>query len=151
VRSADRIGGAALLALGVAFSAGALKNYSYWGENGPGPAFLPFWLGLSMALLATILLVGAIRSADAGEPWLPRGEGLRRLLLVFGLSVAFVSLLNVLGMVLGTVLFLLVLLRGLDRQPWHVTVGVALAVAAANYLIFTYWLRVPMPVGVLGF
>ena len=151
MRSADRIAGAALLALGVAFSAGALTNYAYWGENGPGPAFLPFWLGLSMALLATILLVGAIRSADPGEPWLPRGEGLRRLLLVFGLSVAFVSLLNVLGMVLGTVLFLLVLLRGLDRQPWHVTVGVALAVAAVNYLIFTYWLRVPMPVGVLGF
>jgi len=151
VRSADRIAGAALLALGVAFSAGALTHYAYWGENGPGPAFLPFWLGLSMALLATILLVGAIRSAEAGDPWLPRGDGLRRLLLVFGISVAFVSLLNVLGMVLGTVLFLVVLLRGLDRHPWHVTVPVALAVAAVNYLIFTYWLRVPMPIGLLGF
>ena len=151
MRSADRIAGAALLALGVAFSAGALTHYAYWGENGPGPAFLPFWLGLSMALLATILLVGAIRSSDSGDPWLPRGDGLRRLLLVFGISVAFVALLNVLGMALGTVLFLIALLRGVDRQPWHVTVAVALAVAAVNYLIFAYWLRVPMPVGVLGF
>ncbi len=151
MRPADRIAGAALLALGVAFSAGALTQYSYWGENGPGPAFLPFWLGLAMALLASVLLVGAIRSDDPGDPWLPRGEGLRRLVLVFGISVAFVSLLNVLGMALGTVLFLIILLRGLDRQPWRITVTVALAVAVVNYLIFTHWLRVPMPVGVLGF
>ena len=151
MRGADRIAGAGLLVLAVSFSAGALTHYAYWGENGPGPAFLPFWLGLSMALLATILLVGAIRSADPGEPWLPRGEGLRRLVLVLGISIAFVSLLNVLGMALGTVLFLIALLRGLDRRPWHVTLAVALAVAAVNYLIFAYWLKVPMPAGVLGF
>jgi hypothetical protein len=151
VRSADRIAGAALLVLGIAFSAGALTHYAYWGENGPGPAFLPFWLGLAMAVLASILLLGAVRSGDRGEPWLPRGEGLRRLVLVFGISVAFVALLKVLGMAVGTVLFLVVLLRGLDRQPWHVTVAVSLAVAAVNYLIFIHWLKVPMPAGVLGF
>ncbi len=151
MRSADRIAGAALLALGVAFSAGALTHYAYWGANGPGPAFLPFWLGLAMALLASILLVGAVRSSDPGAAWLPRGEGLRRLVLVLGITALFAALLNVVGMVLGTVLFLIALLRGLDRQRWLVTLAVALAVAAANYLIFTYWLRVPMPVGLLGF
>jgi hypothetical protein len=151
VRAADRVAGAALLALGIAFSAGALTHYPYWGENGPGPAFLPFWLGLAMALLATILLVGAVRSSDPGAAWLPRGEGLRRLLLVLGITALFASLLNVLGMVLGTVLFLIALLRGLDRQRWHVALGVALAVAAVNYLIFKHWLRVPMPVGLFGF
>ncbi len=66
MRSADRIAGAALLALAVAFSAGALKHYSYWGENGPGSAFLPFWLGVVMAVLAAMLLVGALRSDDPG-------------------------------------------------------------------------------------
>ena len=151
MRSADRIAGAALLALGVAFSAGALTHYPYWGANGPGPAFLPFWLGLAMTLLASLLLVGAIRSTDPGSAWLPRGEGLRRLVLVLGITAAFAALLNVLGMVVGTVLFLIALLRGLDRQRWHVTLGVALAVAAVNYLIFKHWLRVPMPAGVFGF
>ena len=63
-----------MLALAVAFSAGALKYYAYWGENGPGPAFLPFWLGLVMAALAAMLLVGALRSADPGPAWLPSGE-----------------------------------------------------------------------------
>ncbi|MEO6362231.1 MAG: tripartite tricarboxylate transporter TctB family protein [Caldimonas sp.] len=151
MRSADRIAGAALLAFGMAFGAGALKQYAYWGENGPGPGFLPFWLGLVMALLAAALLVGALRSPDPGAQWLPRGDGLRRLVFVLGASVAFVVLLNVIGMALATVLFLVVLLRFLDRQPWRLTIIVALAVAGFDHLVFARWLHVPLPVGPLGF
>jgi high-affinity Fe2+/Pb2+ permease len=150
VRKADRIAGAALLAFAVAFCAGALKYYSYWGPGGPGPAFLPFWLGVIMAVLAGWLLVGALRSRDPGAAWLPRGEGLRRLSLVLGITTAFVALLNLIGMILGTALFLIVLMRVLDRNPWPLTLSVAAATAGLIYLVFTYWLRVPFPVSVLG-
>ncbi len=151
MRSADRIAGAALLALAVAFSAGALKEYTYWGENGPGSAFLPFWLGLVMAVLAAALLVSAWRSSDPGPAWLPSGTGLRRLALVLAATAAFVALLTVIGMTIATVLFLLVLMRFLDRQPWPLTVAVALVVAGLNYLVFARWLHVPLPVGPFGF
>ena len=151
MRGADRFAGAGLLALGVAFAAGALKQYDYWGPNGPGPAFLPFWLGLAMAVLATGLLVGAIRSANPGDAWFPRGDGLRRLLLVLGATTALVVLLNVVGMVVGTFLFLVGLFRFIDRQSWLLSLVVALAVAGLNFLVFARWLRVPMPVGVFGF
>jgi putative tricarboxylic transport membrane protein len=151
VRGADRIAGAGLLALGVAFSAGALRYYDYWGPNGPGPAFLPFWLGLIMAVLAALLLVQAIRTDDPGEEWLPRGDSLRRLVLVLAATIALVALLSVVGMIVGTVLFLIVVVRFLDRHPWPLTIAVALAVAGVNFLVFTYWLHVPLPVGVLGF
>jgi hypothetical protein len=151
VRRADRITGAALLALGVAFSAGALEHYAYWGENGPGPAFLPFWLGAVMSVLAAALLIGALRSSDPGEAWLPRGEGRRRLVLVLVATTALVALLNVLGMIVATVVFLVVVMRMLDRHPWPLAIAVALAVAGFNFLVFTFWLRVPLPVGIFGF
>ncbi len=151
MRSADRIAGAALLALALGFSAAALKEYAYWGENGPGSAFLPFWLGLVMAALAAMLLVGAFRSSDPGPAWLPSGTGLRRLALVLAATAAFVALLTVIGMTIATVLFLLVLMRFLDRQPWPLTVAVALVVAGLNYLVFARWLHVPLPVGPFGF
>ncbi len=150
MRNADRIAGAALLAFAVAFSAGALKYYTYSGPGGPGSAFLPFWLGVIMAALAGWLLVGALRSRDPGAAWLPRGEGLRRLALVLGVTVAFVALLKYVGMILGTALFLIVVMRILDRNPWPLTLAVAAATAGLNYLIFTYWLRVPFPVSVFG-
>jgi putative tricarboxylic transport membrane protein len=151
MRRADTIAGAALLALAVGFSVGALKHYAYWGANGPGPAFLPFWLGAVMGVLAVTLLVGALRTREPGAPWLPSGVGRKRLLVVLGATVALVALLNVLGMVIGSFVFLLGLMRFLDRTPWLTAVAVAAAVAAANYLVFTRWLKVPMPVSVLGF
>jgi hypothetical protein len=151
VRRADRIAGAVLLVLSIAFSAGALKYYPYTGPGGPGSAFLPFWLGVLMAVLAALLLAGALRSPDPGPEWLPRGKGRKRLLLVLGVTTALVVLLKVLGMILGTALFLVLLLRLLDRTPWPLTLAVAAATAGLNYLVFTHWLRVPFPVGVLGF
>jgi putative tricarboxylic transport membrane protein len=151
MRGADRTAGALLLALALAFGGGALKQYAFWGPTGPGPAFLPFWLGVAMALLATLLLVGAWHNSDPGAAWLPGREGLRRLAIVVGVTVAFVALLNVTGMVLGTLLFLVVLMRFLDRCAWPLTLGVALATAAFIYLVFGRWLRVPLPVGLLGF
>jgi hypothetical protein len=151
VRRADRIAGAALLALAVGFSAGALKYYTYWGPGGPGSGFLPFWLGLAMGALALLLFVGATRAREAGAPWLPAGAGLRRLAVVLAATATFVALLNVVGMILGTALFLATLLRFLEGYGWPVTLGVAAVTAGINYFVFTYWLRVPFPVSVLGF
>ena len=150
MRRADRIAGAVLLVSALAFSAGALKYYTYSGPGGPGSAFLPFWLGLIMAVLAGLLLAGALRARDPGPDWLPRGEGFRRIAVVLGVTTAFVALLQVAGMILGTALFLIVLMRALDRNPWPLTLSVAAATAALNYLVFTYWLRVPFPVSVIG-
>jgi hypothetical protein len=151
VRNADRIAGAALLALAIAFSAGALKYYTYWGPGGPGSAFLPFWLGVVMAVLASLMLAGPRRARDTGAEEMPRGVGFKRVLMVLVVTIAFVALLNAVGMVLGTALFLIAMMRLLDRNPWPLTLAVAVAAAGFNYLVFTLWLRVPFPVSPFGF
>ncbi len=151
MRRADLIAGAVLLLGAVAFSAGALRYYTYWGPGGPGSAFLPFWLGVTMAGLAALMLGRAARSADPGARWLPGGAGLRRLVVVLVMTIAFVALLRVVGMILGTALFLVALLRFLEGHGWVLTLAVAVGLAGLNYLVFTYWLRVPFPVGWLGF
>ena len=149
MRSADRVTAALLLAFAVAFSVGALKYYQWWGAGGPGPAFAPFWLGLVMALLALGLLIRSIKQADPGAAWFPRGEGLRDMLVVLGATIAFVTLLNVLGMVIGTALYLAVLIWYLGKHRWWVIVAVALAAAFFNWLVFVHWLHVPFPEGKL--
>lgn len=145
MRTADRITAALLLAFSAAFAAGALKYYTWWGDSGPGSAFLPFWLSLVMGALALGLL---LRAPVAGSEWLPGRAGAQRVLAVLGVTVAFVVLMQVIGMVVGIALFLAVLMRYLERQPWWLTVAVSLAAAGVNWLVFEHWLRVPLPQGV---
>jgi putative tricarboxylic transport membrane protein len=149
VRSADRVTAALLLAFAVAFSVGALKQYQWWGSGGPGPAFMPFWLGLVMALLALSMLLRSLKQKDPGAAWLPRGEGLRDLLVVLAATVAFIALLKVTGMIIGTALYLAFLVRYLGKHRWWVTLAIALAAAGFNWLVFVHWLRVPMPEGMI--
>jgi putative tricarboxylic transport membrane protein len=149
VRSADRVTAALLLAFAVAFSVGALKQYQWWGSGGPGPAFMPFWLGLVMAFLALSMLLRSLKQKDPGAAWLPRGEGLRDMLVVLAATVAFIALLKVTGMIIGTALYLAFLVRYLGKHRWWVTLAIALAAAGFNWLVFVHWLRVPMPEGMI--
>jgi hypothetical protein len=151
LRSADRITAGALLAFAVAFSAGALRSYSWWDPGGPGSAFVPFWLGLVMAFLAAGFLIRSLRQKDPGEAWFPRGAGLRNMLVVLGATIVFVVVLKYTGMILGTALYLVALIGFLGRHRWWVAGAVALAAAGFNWLVFVYWLRVPFPEGLLGF
>lgn len=151
MRRADQIAGAGLLLLGLVFAAAGLRNYTYWGSAGPGSGFFPFWLGLIMAALAFWLLLGATRGRGSDGRWLPEGAGLARLVTVLGVTTALVAVLKIVGMAVGTVLFLVAVLRFVEGVRWTSTLAIAVGTAAVNYLVFAHWLRVPFPVGVLGF
>jgi hypothetical protein len=151
VRAADRTGAAVLLALAVAYTATAAGRYTYWTATGPGSGFFPFWLGLVLAALSILLLASAVRRPDPGPAWLPTGHGAARFVVVVVVTALFIALLPLLGMALGTAVFLGVLLRMLEGHSWRTTAAVAVGAAVANWAVFVLWLRVPFPVGMLGF
>jgi putative tricarboxylic transport membrane protein len=151
VRAADRTGAAVLLALAVAYTATAAGRYTYWAATGPGSGFFPFWLGLVLAALSILLLASAVRRPDPGPAWLPTGHGAARFVVVVVVTALFIVLLPLLGMALGTAVFLGVLLRMLEGHSWRTTAAVAVGAAVANWAVFVLWLRVPFPVGMLGF
>ena len=151
MRNADRVGAVLLRAGALGFSAVALKSWPYTSPEGPGPAFLPFWLGLGMAALAAAMLARSLRERSRGADWAPRGVALRHVLVVLGVTVAFAALIKLLGMILGSGLFLAVLVRYLGRHSWLLVLSVAAGAAGFNWLVFAHWLHVPFPVGPLGF
>ena len=150
MRRTDQVTALVLLVFGVAYAVVAVRSYPYSTETGPGSGFLPVWLGAAMAVLALLLLAGASRAGAAGGNWLPEGRGLARLVVVVLATAVFVAVMDVVGMVLGSALFLLGILRFLERYSWPYALGIAVVVAAVNYAIFTYWLQVPFPKSVLG-
>ncbi|HSE94443.1 MAG TPA: tripartite tricarboxylate transporter TctB family protein [Methylomirabilota bacterium] len=149
MRSADRVASVALI-LFAAWFAVIGRRFPYWHpDTGPGSGFLPVWLAIALATLATLLFVNAGAASGDGR-WLPDRAVLGRLALILLASVVFVAALDVVGMIVGTALFLVFVLRVVERYRWATVLGVALAAAVVNYLVFTQWLRVPFPTGVLG-
>jgi hypothetical protein len=151
MRRADLVTGLALLVSGVGYAAVAWRHYPYWSSTGPGSGFLPVWVGGTMAALALLLVVTAARPASAPDTrWLPGGRGLVRLVVVVAAIAVFVAVMDVIGMILGSALFLFGVLRFLERYPWSWAVGIAVGVAGLIYGVFTYWLQVPFPTSPLG-
>jgi putative tricarboxylic transport membrane protein len=150
MRFADRVAAVALIVLAAWFVAIG-RRFPYWHPTtGPGSGFLPVWLGIALTVLAVLLFLNAGGTTTRAGRWMPDRATLRRLALILGASVAFVAAMEAVGMIVGTALFLVFVLRVVERYRWTTVVGVAAAAAAANYVVFTYWLRVPFPTGYLG-
>jgi putative tricarboxylic transport membrane protein len=121
----------------------------YSSEYGPGPGFLPLWLGIGFVVLASPLLIsGGTRSDKDGKAlW----KGAQSALVAWcGLLVA-IALLKSVGFVLSFVLFSAFLVGVVERRPPLTALAVAILSALAFYLIFSAALGLPLPTGPWGF
>jgi hypothetical protein len=151
VKRTDQVTAVLLLVGSVAYALAAVRRYEYWALEGPGSGFLPFWLGLAMAVLAALLLVTSTRGRGPARAWLPTGHGRQRLVVVIAATAVLIAVLPAIGMIVGIALFLVTILRFVERYSWRLTMSVAAATAAGCWLLFSYWLGVPFPTGPLGF
>jgi putative tricarboxylic transport membrane protein len=113
----------------------------------PGPGFFPFWGGVVLAVLSLVLIVKS-RNARSTAPLI--GAGWIRLLVVAGAILGYVVLLERVGFVAVTFVFLVVLLR-LERRGWLFSAATAGAGTVASWVLFQLWLKTPLPVGPFGF
>ncbi|HSE94561.1 MAG TPA: tripartite tricarboxylate transporter TctB family protein [Methylomirabilota bacterium] len=119
---------------------------------GPGPGFFPFWLSLAGTGLAAALLVQARRGRPDKpvEPLVPRADAGRRVLAVLAGLAGVTVLFDPLGFRLTIAAFAAFLLTALGVRRWWVTALFALAGSFGVFHVFYHWLKVPLPVGVLG-
>ena len=128
-------------------------EYPYKDRLGPGPGFFPFWLSLITGGLALALLVQtslARSSAEGSAALLPERPGAVRILAVLGALVGSLALLDPLGFRISLFLFLFFLPFALGERTWWITLIFAAAGSFGVFHVFYYWLKVPLPVGVLG-
>ena len=113
----------------------------------PGAGFFPFYSSLLLGLLSLILGLLAFRGkVEKAESWTDVGNTVTVSLALVG----FALLLTWLGFVITTFLFILFLLRAVERRKWLFSAGAALLISAAFYVVFGLWLKAQLPAGILG-
>jgi putative tricarboxylic transport membrane protein len=152
---ADFVSGLLLSAL---FGAALWEGWSfqYGTEFAPGPGFAPVWLsaiGLCVSLMIAAHGLWAMRGGESAEqsaaPALEPGGLVRVALTLLGL-VAMVLLVEPLGLVVSILLFLLYLTLFVQRHGVAVGIGASVGTVAFVYVVFVYFLEVPIPKGPLG-
>lgn len=127
------------------------SHLPYFSEFGPGPGFLPIWLGTALFSLSLLLALRAVARpgsrGGAGVLW----DGLRQPLVTsLGFMLA-VALLNRLGFIVSFALLTFFLVFVMERRSLFSALSVTLGAALGFYLVFVTFLGVPLPVGPWGF
>ncbi|MCM3548649.1 Tripartite tricarboxylate transporter TctB family [Niallia circulans] len=125
----------------------------------PEYAFVPVDSDLVPKLLGASLLVLGICFFFAKDPdteeqkqkrTIPKKE-VWMLLTVMGLILVYITVLEVIGFVIMTTLFILVCSRFLGYQKWLVNAITSIVFSIGVYWLFNYGLAIRLPAGILPF
>jgi putative tricarboxylic transport membrane protein len=139
--SADFWSGLALGTLG-AYIVVHASRWEYLGPDGPGPGFFPLWYGIAMAALSAALVVSsALRNESETVDWRAAGRALATWLAL----AASVAALKLAGFLISFAALTFFIVAVMYRRPLRVAAIVALASAAAFYVVFPLGLGVRLP------
>lgn len=147
-RSAE-LGMAAFTALfGAATMIGAREYGTGWSPSGPEPGMFPFWIGLMIVLASLANAIAAIRAAEGSQSFVSREQA--RLVIGFALPICgFVVASLVLGIYVGTALYMLGTLVIQNRYPWPKALLIALGLPVFFYFLIEKTFRVALLKGPL--
>ncbi len=115
----------------------------------PGPGFVPFFLGLTLAILSTIAFIFPDTQKKMTAFWNDWRKG-RIILLIFTGLVVYLLLVKYLGFYIDTFLLMTFLLKMSGEKGYKRALLVSLLTVGATYLLFHKLLFIPFPQGVLG-
>jgi putative tricarboxylic transport membrane protein len=144
---ADFIGGVVVLLLGIAvvfFS----WQLPYKSEYGPGPGFLPLWLGFGIVGCSIVVILNTLKKHKITEAFFkPRTKLAVSILIQIAIAFLLFPLLGfsiVLGLFVGTSM------RIMGKHGWIACGLTTVITAIAIHYIFAHWLSIPLPTGMVG-
>ena len=140
----------AVATLALAFGAAAAfesAKLPFGTIHNPGQGFFPWWTSVVVVLLATILLIQALKLRASTA--LDKSGRIAKVVALLVVLAVYTFLLDPLGYPICTFLLVLFMLRVLDPQRWTVALSMAVLTAVGTYVVFAIWLSVPLPRGPL--
>ena len=140
----------AVATLALAFGAAAAfesAKLPFGTIHNPGQGFFPWWTSVVVVLLATILLIQALKLRASTA--LDKSGRIAKVVALLVVLAVYTFLLDPLGYPICTFLLVLFMLRVLNPQRWTVALSMAALTAVGTYVVFAIWLSVPLPRGPL--
>lgn len=148
--SKEFISGSLLFAMGLFVLIESLV-LPIWNLTGPQEGFFPLLVAVIMIGASLTLVYKTVRSGEIrGESMLSEVGGkekcnMPRLLLYASVLLLFSLLLERVGFLASGMLFLIMILKFVEKQSWKITLWIVIISLLVSYLVFVNFLGVPLP------
>ena len=141
-----------ILAVGLGYEIMAL-NMPLGRLSYPGPGLFPTIVGIFLVatalgcFLQEILSPSPLPDRDSSAP--PR-RNVQKTFQLMALMIGYTLVLKPLGFLISICAFLVVAIRIFGYRRWFPALVMAAVIAGISYVSFVLWLKVPLPLGILG-
>jgi len=142
-----------LLVLGILMAFRSTK-LSIWSKFGPDEGFLPLVIALiiiGLSLMISMKSLSLRREKEIEDILLKKRDretmNISRVFFYIVLSMFYGLLLDKVGFLITSGLFLIMILRFVEKQTWKMAILVSVTSVTVCYLLFVYFLEVHLPIG----
>lgn len=141
-RTVELVVALTLFALGALVAFKSWQLGAVWRDDGPGAGYFPFYIAALICIASAMVAVRAFRSDD-GEVFVTHAQ-LRLVMTVLLPTLAFVILVQLIGLYVGSVLFIAGFMIWVGRYHWAKSIAIAVVVMALAFMMFEVWFKVPL-------
>ena len=126
-------------------------NYTFWGDNRPGPGFFPIILGVLLTLLTAVNLVMEVRKSrlEKNNAYEDEDFAFKDMVTVSIMILIYMIVFPYAGYLISTGLFIIGTLSYLNRGKWIQNISILIVVLVVIYFMFDYFLNTGLPSGIL--
>ncbi len=119
-------------------------NYGFWSDQ-PTPGFFPIIIAVVLLASSIACFIQIARDKNSSEVKYNRNE----LMVMLG-AAGIILCTFLIGLVPSCLIYIFLWLKFVEHAPWKVIVTIEIIMAAIILGVFTAWLQIRFPVGLLG-
>jgi putative tricarboxylic transport membrane protein len=131
-------------------------QHSVWSKLGPDEGFFPLCIALIIIGVSLIIITGSFISARLRKKERKSEAQEEKVFNVFKVSsyavlmLLYAVLFGSVGFLITSALFLVLILKYVERQGWKITILLGLSSVIISYVLFVYFLGVFLPKGLIS-